>query len=89
MAYIDDLREQRKASLIVVCTLGMSVLFMKDIRPIWMTNLFEGMSFSQGIIGSFLKTFSYCMLAFIVAAIFFIIHLVKVIVYSIDISRNS
>lgn len=89
MAYIDDLREQRKASLIVVCTLGMAALFMKDVRPLWMTNLFEGMSFAQGIMGLFFKVLSFFMLAFVIAAIFFIIHLVKVIVYSIDISRNS
>ncbi|MBR2368621.1 MAG: hypothetical protein IKA83_00525 [Paludibacteraceae bacterium] len=89
MAYIDDLREQRKASLIVVCTLGMAALFMKDIQPIWMTNLFEGMSFAQGIMGLFFKVLSFFMLGFVIAAIFFIIHLVKVIVYSIDISRNS
>lgn len=89
MAFIDDLKAQRKSSLMVVCSLGVAALFMKQIRPIWMTNLFEGMSFAQGLLGFFFKMFSYCMLGCIVAAIFFIIHLVKVIVYSIDISRNS
>ena len=42
MTYIEELKEKRKSSLIVVCTLGLATLFMKSVRPIWMTNLFEG-----------------------------------------------
>jgi hypothetical protein len=89
MTYLDELREKRKSSLIVVFTLGLAALFMKSVRPIWMTNLFEGLSFAQGPLAGFFKMLSFFMLGIITAAIFFIIHLIKIIHYSIEISRHS
>lgn len=83
----EELIEQRKSSLIVVCTLGLATLFMESVRPLWMTNLFEGMSFAKGGIGFVLKGFSFVILGALTAAIFFLIHLVKVIVYSVQISK--
>lgn len=89
MAYVDELKEKRKSSLIVVCTLGLAALFMESVRPIWMTNLFEGLSFTQNeAIGFVFKLLSFFLLGAITAAIFFIIHLVKVIYYSIEIARH-
>ena len=87
MTYKEELIEKRKSSLIVVCTLGLAALFMESTRPIWMTNLFEGMSFAQGPLAGFFKMLSFFFLGFVTAAIFFIIHLVKVIHYSIEISK--
>lgn len=89
MTYADELREKRKSSLIVVCTLGLAALFMKDVRPIWMTNLFEGMSFmdNEGI-AFVLTALSYVVLGLLTAGIFFIVHLVKVIYYSAEISKH-
>lgn len=89
MTYIEELKEKRKSSLIVVCTLGLATLFMKSVRPIWMTNLFEGTSLmnNEGI-AFVLKGISFVTLGLLTAALFFIIHLVKVIYYSIEIIKH-
>ena len=88
MTSLEELKAKRKSSLIVVFTLGLAALFMKSVRPIWMTNLFEGMSFAQGSFGLLFKMISYFTLGLLTAAIFFITHLVKVIYYSIEIARH-
>ena len=89
MTYPDELRGKRKSSLIVVCTLGMAVPFMESVRPIWMTNIFEGTSFMKNEGVAFvLKMMSYTVLGMLTAAIAFIIHLFKVIYYSIELSKN-
>ena len=87
MTYEEELREKRKSSLIVVCTLGLASLFMDNVCPIWMTNLFEGLSFAQGGVGVVLKLLSFFTLGLLTASIFFIIHLIKVIYYSVELSR--
>ena len=88
MTYREELIEKRKSSLIVVCTLGLASLFMESVRPIWMTNLFEGTSFDQGGIGFVVKLMSYLFLGILTAGIFFVIHFFKVIYYSIQISKQ-
>lgn len=88
MTYRDELIEKRKSSLIVVFTLGLASLFLDSVRPVWMTNLFEGTSFDQGGVGFVVKMMSYLFLGVLTAAIFFIIHFFKVIYYSIEISRQ-
>ncbi len=87
MTYKEELIEKRKSSLIVVFTLGLASLFMEDVCPIWMTNIFEGLSFAQGGVGFVLKLLSFFTLGLLTAAIFFLIHLVKVIYYSIELSK--
>lgn len=89
MTYSEELREKRKSSLIVVCTLGLAALFMESVRPIWMTNLFEGTSFMENeAIAFVVKAFSFFTLGLLTAAIAFIIHFFKVIYYSIELSKN-
>lgn len=88
MTYREELIEKRRSSLIVVFTLGLATLFMESVRPIWMTNLFEGTSFDQGGIGFVVKMMSYMFLGLLTAVIFFVIHFFKVIYYSIEISRQ-
>ena len=88
MTYKEELIEKRKSSLIVVCTLGLAALFMEDICPIWMTNIFEGLSFANGAVGFVLKLFSFFTLGLLTAAIFFVIHLIKVIYYSVELSKQ-
>lgn len=88
MTYREELIEKRRSSLIVVFTLGLASLFMESVRPIWMTNLFEGTSFDQGGIGFVVKMMSYMFLGLLTAVIFFVIHFFKVIYYSIEISRQ-
>lgn len=89
MTYKEELMEKRKSSLIVVFTLGLAALFMESVRPIWMTNLFEGTSLDQGGVGFVVKMMSYLFLGLLTAAIFFIIHFFKVIYYSIEISKEE
>ncbi len=89
MTFLEELKEKRKSALIMVCTLGLAALFDSKIRKVWMSNLFEGTSLDEGIMGAFLKTLSYSTLAIIVASIIFVISVVRVIYYSIEISRNS
>lgn len=84
-----ELQEKRKSSLIVVCTLGVAALFYKNVRPIWMTNLFEGTSFDTKEMGWVLKIVSYTMLGGITAIVYFIINLFKVIYYSIVINKMT
>ena len=88
MTYKEELIEKRTSSLIVVFTLGLAALFMESVRPVWMTNLFEGTSFDQGGVGFVVKLFSYFMLGVLTAAIFFVIHFFKVIYYSIEIFKQ-
>ena len=90
MTYLEELREKRKSSLIVVFTLGLAALFMESVRPLWMTNLFEGTSFmNNGGVAFVLKGLSFVTLGLLTAAIFFIIHFFKAIYYTIEISRHS
>ena len=90
MTHLEELREKRKSSLIVVFTLGLAALFMESVRPLWMTNLFEGTSFMQNEGVAFvLKGLSFVTLGLLTAAVFFIVHFFKVIYYSIEISRQS
>lgn len=89
MTYKEELIEKRKSSLIVVCTLGLAALFMESVRPIWMTNLFEGTSFMQNEATAFVvKVLSFLTLGLLTAAVAFIIHFFKVIYYSIEISKH-
>ena len=90
MTRLEELKEKRKSSLIVVFTLGLATLFTESIRPIWMTNLFEGTSLMKNEGMAFvLKGLSFVTLGLLIAAIFFVIHLFKVIHYSIEISKLS
>ena len=90
MTNLEELKVKRKSSLIIVLTFGLAALFMKSVRPVWMTNLFEGTSLMENEGVAFvLKAVSYLTLGLIVAGILFIVHLLKVIYYSIQISRLS
>ena len=90
MNYSDELGEKRKSSLIVVCTLGLAALFMESVRPVWMTNIFEGTSFMKNEGVAFvMKAMSFLFLGILTAAFAFIVHFFKVIYYSIEISKNS
>ena len=83
-----ELKEKRKSSLTVVLTLGLTALFAERIRPLWMTNLFEGTSLMNNEGCAFvLKALSFVTLGALTAVVLFIIHLFKVIYYSIEISR--
>lgn len=90
MTYAEELRVKRRSSLIVVFTLGLAALFLDSVRPMWMTNIFEGTSMGQHeTMGPILKIVSFLFFGLLTAAILFIIHLFKVIYYTIEIHRNS
>lgn len=87
MTFLEELKEKRKGSLIVICTLGLAAIFEKSMRPAWMSNLFEGTSLDSGGLGFILKIFSYLFLGLLTTAIMFVIHLFKLIYYQIEISK--
>ena len=87
MTTLEELKFKRQSSLIVVCTLGLGAIFDSRIAPAWMTNLFEGTSLDNGVLGFILKCVSYLFLALFTATIMFIIHLFKLIHYQIKISK--
>ncbi|MDR2823953.1 MAG: DUF4339 domain-containing protein [Prevotellaceae bacterium] len=87
MTRLEELKRKRKASLIVVCSLGLGAIFQSNVRPAWMTNLFEGASFNTGAVGFVLKYTCYFFLALLLAAIMFVVHLVKLIFIQIEISK--
>jgi len=87
MTRLEEFKYKRNNSLTVVCTLGLAVIFVSSVRPVWMTNLFDGTSFDNGAIGFIMKLFSYIILAFFTSAIMFVIHLLKLIHYQIEISK--
>ncbi|MDR0413874.1 MAG: DUF4339 domain-containing protein [Prevotellaceae bacterium] len=87
MTRIEELKHKRNASLIVVCTLGFGAIFQSNVRPAWMTNLFEGTSLDTGAIGFVLKCVCYFFLALLLAAIMFVVHLFKLIFIQIELSK--
>jgi ABC-type multidrug transport system fused ATPase/permease subunit len=87
MTRLEELKLKRKASLIVVCTLGLAAIFASSIRPVWMTNIFENTSLNKDGLGFVLKCFSYILLALFTAAIMFVIHFFKLIYYQIEITK--
>ena len=89
MATLEEFKEKRKKSLIVVCTLGLSTLFVPKWHPVWMTNIFEGVSFAKGEMSWFFKLLSFTFFGLLVVTISFIVEFVKLIYYSIVISKYS
>lgn len=87
MTRLEELKEKRKSALIVVCTLGLAAILMERIRPLWMDNIFEGMSFNHGIAAPILKAFSLVFMGGVMAAVFFVIYFIKLIYYQIEIWR--
>ncbi len=89
MTYLEELQEQRKNALIVVCTFGLTALLMERFRPVWLTNLFEGTSFMENEGLAFvLKMLSFCFLGVLLVSVFWIINVFKLIYYSILIARQ-
>lgn len=89
MATLGELKEKRQSSLMIVCTLGLASLFTQELRPIWMTNIFEGTSFGSGEMGWVFKILSYVFLGMLTAAVLFVVHFFKLIYYTIEISRRQ
>ena len=89
MTYLEELQEKRKNALIIVCTLGLTALFMERFSSVWTTNLFEGTSFMQnGGVAFICRIISFLFLSVLLAGIFWIINVFKLIYYSIEIARQ-
>jgi len=89
MTYLEELQEQRKNALIIVCTFGLTALLMERFRPVWLTNLFEGTSFMENEGVAFVcKMMSYLFLGTLLVSVFWIINVFKLIYYSILIARQ-
>lgn len=85
MNRIDELKIKRRGSLLVVLTLGLAAIFSESVRPAWMQNIFAGTSMDKGGVGFVLKFMSFFLLAGLTAAIFFVIHLIRLIFCQIEI----
>lgn len=85
MNRIDELKIKRRGSLLVVLTLGLTAIFSESVRPAWMQNIFAGTSMDRGGMGFVLKCMSFFLLASLTAAIFFVIHLIRLIFCQIEI----
>ena len=79
---LEKLREKRKESILIVCTLGLASLFV--LKPF---NIFKGTSFDNGAIGFVMKCISFIVIGLAIAGIMFVIHIFKLIYYSIEIKR--
>ncbi len=82
-------RQKRKAALIGVLTLGLAGLAIVGVGETWRSNIFAGTSFDQGGLGFVMKMISFMLLSVIVAIPFFIISLVQLIYYSINLNSAT
>jgi hypothetical protein len=89
MTRLEELKLNRKASLIIVCTLGLAGAFqIQSIGEIWKSNIFKDTSLSQNEgLGFVLKIVSFLFLTMLLAIPMFIIHLFKLIYCQIKISQ--
>ena len=85
MNRIDELRIKRRGSLLVVSTLGLAAVFSESARPAWMQNIFAGTSMDTGGVGFVLKLLSFIILAGLTAAIFFVIHFIRLVFCQLEI----
>ncbi|MBQ9587682.1 MAG: hypothetical protein IJR26_07485 [Bacteroidales bacterium] len=80
----EELKAKQKAALIVVCTGGLASV---PIALNWRSNIFEGTSFDRGPMSLFFKVLSFLLLTAIIAIPSFIIHLVSLIVTTVQLSN--
>ncbi|MCL2073467.1 MAG: hypothetical protein FWH18_06090 [Marinilabiliaceae bacterium] len=90
MNRITELKMKRKASIIVVCTLGLAGLVYVGVGDTWRNNIFQGTSLSQNEgIGCFLKVISFLLMTALLAIPFFFINLFKLIYYHLEIQKEQ
>ena len=82
----EELMKKRDFSFNAVCTFGISAL----PKGFWSTdtNIFRGTGLDKSPVGFMLKIFSFLLLTVPFVAISFIIHLLKLIYYQIEISKS-
>jgi len=79
-------RQKRKAALIGVLTLGFAGLSVIGVGETWRSNIFAGTTFNQGGTGFVTKIISFVFLSVLFAIPFFIISLIQLIYYSVQLS---
>ncbi len=90
MTRLEELKIKRKAATIGVCTLGVAGLVYVGVGNTWRGNIFQGTSISQhGGLGFVLKVISFMLLSVLLAIPFFIISLIQLIYYSIEINKET
>ena len=84
---LEELEEKRNFSLKAVFTLGITAMPME----FWSldTNLIRGTSLDRGALGFMLRIFLFIILTVPFMLVFFIINLIKLIYYQIEISRMN
>jgi hypothetical protein len=85
MATLKEWKQKRKASLIVVCTLGLAGIPAMLVADNWRTNIFAGTGLDKGGMGFVLKILSFLFWTVLCTIPIFIIHLVKLIYYQIQV----
>jgi uncharacterized membrane protein YhdT len=82
---LEELEEKRNFSLRAVLTLGITAMPLE----FWSldTNLIRGTSLDRGALGFMLRIFLFIILTVPFILVFFIINLIKLIYYQIEISR--
>jgi len=90
MTRLDELKIKRKAALIGVCTLGLAGLVYVGVGNTWRGNIFQGTSLSQNAgVGFVFKIVSFMFLSVLLAIPFFIISLIQLIYYQIEINKET
>ena len=84
MTRLEELQMKRKAALIVVCTLGLAAV---PVGLNWSSNIFEGTSLDSGGLGFILKIVSFLLLTVICAIPMFIISLIQLTYYQLQINK--
>ncbi|GHT28124.1 hypothetical protein AGMMS49574_01810 [Bacteroidia bacterium] len=84
MSALEELILNRKAALIVVCTLGLAVV---PISLNWKSNIFEGTSLDKDGLGFILKIVSFLLLTAVCAIPAFVYYLIKLIYCQIQINK--
>ena len=86
MTRLEEMKYHRKAAIIVVCTLGLAATPLKTIFD-GAKDADKGMSFEGNEIGFVFKCLFFLLFSIPIAAIMFIVHIFKLIYYSIEISK--
>ncbi|GHT35523.1 hypothetical protein AGMMS49574_25090 [Bacteroidia bacterium] len=86
MTRLEELKYKRKGSLIVVGTLGLAATPLKTIFS-GAKDVDKGTSFEGNAVGFVVKCVFFLLFAIPIAIIMFVIHIFKLIYYSIEISK--
>ncbi|MDR2410773.1 MAG: hypothetical protein LBE13_22045 [Bacteroidales bacterium] len=86
MTTLEELQIKRKAAVIIVCTLGLAATPLKTIFE-GAKDADKGTSFEGNAVGFTVKCLFFLLFAIPIATIMFVIHIFKLIYYSVEINK--